>query len=76
MSLLTLQMLSHVVRQSDTALQVLIVAKYLGDVAAHREEIPAGTCHVSLKAVRLSWHLLNSNRAKKFARLSGTALQV
>lgn len=58
-SLLALQMLSHVVRQSDTALQVLVVAKsLLGDVAAHREQVPARRCQFSLRAVRLSRHLL------------------
>ena len=65
-SLLTLQMWSHVVRQSDAALQVLAVAKsLLEDVAARGEQVPAGRCQFSLRAVTLSWYLLNSNRANK-----------
>ena len=49
-------------RPSDTALQVLVVAtSLLGDVAARREQVPAGRRQFSLIAVRLSWHLLNSN---------------
>lgn len=66
MSQLTLQMSSHETRQGDTALQVLVVAKsLLGDVAACGEQDPAGRCQFSLRAVRLIWHLLNSNRANK-----------
>ena len=66
MSLLTLQMWSHVVRPSDTALQILVIATaLLGDVAACGEQVPAGRRQFSLRAVRLSWHLLNSNRANK-----------
>lgn len=40
-------------RQSDTALQILVVARsLLGDVAAHGEQVPAGRCQFSLRAVK------------------------
>lgn len=49
-------------RQCDTALQVLVVAEsLLGDAAAHGEQVPAGRHQFILRAVRLSWLLLNSS---------------
>lgn len=65
-------------RQSDTALQVLVVAKsLLGDVAVHGEQVPAGRGQFSLRAVRLSWNLLKFKSSnQKFPGTSGIVLQL